>query len=41
VDAEQMQKQIDELHKKLARLEERFIEEEITKEMYLKYAEKA
>ncbi len=41
VDGEQMQKQIVELDKKLGRLEERFIEEEITKEMYLKYTEKA
>lgn len=36
-----MQKQIEELDKKLNRLEERFIEEEITKEIYLKYSEKA
>ena len=37
---EHMQKQLLELEKKLNRLEERFIEEEITKEMFLKYAEK-
>jgi site-specific DNA recombinase len=39
-DGERMQKQLEELNKKLNRLEERFIEEEITKEMYLKYSEK-
>ena len=40
VDGEKMQKQLDEMDKKLNRLEERFIEEEITKEMYLKYTRK-
>ena len=40
VDGENMQKQLEELDRKLNRLEERFIEEEITKEMYLKYSEK-
>jgi site-specific DNA recombinase len=37
---EQMYKQVSELNKKLARLEERFIEEEISKEMFTKYQEK-
>ena len=36
-----MKAQVLELDKKLSRLEERFIEEEITKEMFLKYTEKA
>ena len=40
IDGEKMQKQLEELNKKLNRLEERFIDEEITKEMYLKYSEK-
>lgn len=40
-DLDKMQMQIQELNKKLNRLEERFIEEEITKEMFLKYAQKA
>jgi hypothetical protein len=36
-----MQKQLAEIDKKLNRLEESFIEEEITKEICLKYTEKA
>ncbi|GAA4746388.1 recombinase family protein [Flavisolibacter ginsenosidimutans] len=41
VDTVTMEKQVEELGRKLNRLEERFIEEELTKEMYLKYSEKA
>ena len=40
IDGEKMQKQLDELNKKLNRWEERFINEKITKEMCLKYSEK-
>ncbi len=40
VDSEKMQNQLTELDKKLNRLEERFIEEDITKEMFFKYQEK-
>jgi hypothetical protein len=36
-----MKAQVLELNKKLNRLEERFIEEEITKDMFLKYTQKA
>ncbi|MDB5206136.1 MAG: recombinase family protein [Flavisolibacter sp.] len=40
-DCGNMQKQLAEIDKKLNRLEESFIEEEITKEICLKYTEKA